>query len=134
MSIPDAALPQWWAMLVGGDHPADPMEWKLELARRITARWHGEDGARAGEQHFTRVVRRHEAPEEVPEVRVGDGAVHLPALLTERFGHSTSHWRRVIDQGGVKVDGDAVSGYDVATRDGMVVQAGKRLFVRVRTG
>ena len=134
MSIPDAALPQWWAMLVGGDHPADPMEWKLELARRITARWHGEEGARAGEQHFTRVVRRHEAPEEVPEVRLGDGAVHLPALLTERFGHSTSHWRRVIDQGGVKVDGDAVSGYDVATRDGMVVQAGKRLFVRVRTG
>src|SRR5215208_7294238 len=46
MSIPDAALPQWWELLIGGDHPADPMEWKLELARRITARWHGEEGAR----------------------------------------------------------------------------------------
>ena len=135
MSIPDRALPQWWTMLVGGaDRPDDPMEWKLELARRITRRWHGDGGARAGEEHFTRVVRRHEAPEDVPEVTVRDDRVHLPALLTDRFGHSTSHWRRVVDQGGVKVDGGPVSDYDVAARDGMLVQAGKRLFVRLRTG
>src|SRR5206468_11474934 len=51
MSIPDSALEQWWTLLVddGGAHPPEPMEWKLELARRITARWHGEDGARAGD-------------------------------------------------------------------------------------
>jgi len=135
MSIPDRALPQWWTMLVGdADRPDDPMEWKLELARRITRRWHGNEGATAGEEHFTRVVRRHEAPEDVPEVTVRDDRVHLPALLTDRFGHSTSHWRRVVDQGGVKVDGGPVSGYDVAARDGMLVQAGKRLFVRLRTG
>src|SRR5215217_7444751 len=135
MSIPDRALPQWWTMLVADDeHPEDPLEWKLELARRITARWHGDAGARAGEEHFTRVVRRHEAPEEIPEVSVESGELHLPALLTERFGQSTSHWRRLLDQGGVKVDGGPVSGYDVAARDGMVVQAGKRLFLRVRTG
>src|SRR3954453_17575051 len=135
MSIPDRALPQWWTMLVGEDeHADDPMEGKLELARRITGRWHGADGARAGEQYFTRVVRRHEAPADVPEVTVADDRVHLPALLTARFGHSRSHWRRVVDQGGVKVDGGAVSEYDVAARDGMLVQAGKRLFVRLRTG
>ena len=58
MSIPDKALPQWWELLVGGEHPEDPMSWKLELARRITARWHGAEGAQAGEEHFTRVVRR----------------------------------------------------------------------------
>src|SRR5215207_9131374 len=122
MSIPDRALPQWWTMLVGdADRPDDPMEWKLELARRITRRWHGNEGAMAGEEHFTRVVRRHEAPEDVPEVTVRDDRVHLPALLTDRFGHSTSHWRRVVDQGGVKVDGGPVSGYDVAARDGMLV-------------
>src|SRR5436190_228657 len=44
MSIPDGALPQWWEMLAGGHHPAEPMEWKLELARRITGRWHGAAG------------------------------------------------------------------------------------------
>src|SRR3954452_22508099 len=82
MSIPDAALPQWWEMLAGGGHPGDAMEWKLELARRVTARWHGEGGAEAAEAHFTRVLRRHEAPEEVPDVALPAGdPVHLPALL-----------------------------------------------------
>ena len=41
MSIPDEALPQWWELVGGGgEHPAEPMEWKLELARRVTGRWH----------------------------------------------------------------------------------------------
>src|SRR5712692_9104055 len=45
MSIPDAALPQWWDLLVGGGpHPDDALEWKLELARRIVTRWHGDEG------------------------------------------------------------------------------------------
>jgi tyrosyl-tRNA synthetase len=137
MSIPDTALPQWWELVAGGgEHPDDPLEWKLELARRVTARWHGEDGARAGEAHFTQVVRRHEAPDEVPEATfpAGDGSVYLPSLLQEVFGNSGSHWRRQIDQGGVKVGGAAVGSYDVAGSelDGAVLQAGKRQFVRVR--
>jgi tyrosyl-tRNA synthetase len=137
MSIPDEALPQWWELVAGGgDHPDDPMEWKLELARRVTGRWHGEEAARTGEEHFTRVVRRHEAPEEVPEatVEAKDGMVYLPAVLQEQFGQSGSHWRRQIDQGGVKLNGGPVTGYDVAAAalDGAVVQAGKRQFVRLR--
>ncbi len=52
MSIPDGALPQWWEMLVGGEHPDEPMAWKLELARRITARWHGAEGAIRGRRAF----------------------------------------------------------------------------------
>jgi len=137
MSIPDGALPQWWQLLAGGgEHPADPMEWKLELARRIVVRWHGEEGARAGEEHFTRVVRRHEAPAEVPDATFaaeGGAAVYLPAVLQSVFGQSASHWRRQIDQGGVKVNGEAPGGYelDPATLDGALVQAGKRQFVRL---
>jgi tyrosyl-tRNA synthetase len=137
MSIPDTALPQWWELLAGGgEHPDDPLEWKLELARRITARWHGEEGARTGEAHFTQVVRRHEAPDEVPEASfpAGDGSVYLPALLQEAFGQSGGHWRRQIDQGGVKVAGQAVTAYELpgSELDGAVVQAGKRQFVRFR--
>ncbi len=137
MSIPDQALPQWWELLVGGgDRPADPMEWKLALARRIVARWHGEEGARAGEAHFTRVVRRHEAPAEVPDATFsadGGAAVYLPAVLQAVFGQSASHWRRQIDQGGVKVNGEAPGGYELeaAALDGALVQAGKRQFVRL---
>jgi tyrosyl-tRNA synthetase len=135
MSIPDKALPQWWSLLAGGgERPDDPMEWKLELARRITARWHGEGGAESGEEHFTRVVRRHEAPDEMEEVVVNGGSVHLPALLADRIGQSSSHWRRMIDQGGIKVDGEPVGEYDVELSEGSVLQAGRRLFLRIRGG
>jgi tyrosyl-tRNA synthetase len=137
MSIPDEALPQWWELLAGGgDHPAEPMEWKLELARRITARWHGEEGARTGEDNFTRVVRQGEAPAEVPDATFaadGGAPVYLPAVLQTVFGQSASHWRRQIDQGGVKVNGVAPGGYelDPEALDGALVQAGKRQFVRL---
>jgi tyrosyl-tRNA synthetase len=138
MSIPDEALPQWWELLAGGGtHPEEPLEWKLELARRVVGRWHGEEGARSGEQHFTRVVRRHEAPVDVPEATFAatDGAVYLPALLQAELGRSGSHWRRQIDQRAVKLDGEPIGSYEVdaAALDGAVVQAGKRLFVRFRS-
>ena len=137
MSIPDGALEQWWALLTaGGEHSASPMEWKLELARRITARWHGDEGARAGEEHFTRVVRRHEAPEEVPDAvfSSNDGQVYVPGLLVELAGNSASHWRRQIDQGAVKVDGGSIATYEVdaAMLDGALLQAGKRRFFRLK--
>jgi tyrosyl-tRNA synthetase len=136
MSIPDSALPQWWEMLVGQPtHPDDPLEWKLELARRIVARWHGEDAARAGEEHFTRVVREHQPPVEIEEVPFGESEdhIHLPAFLASRLGESSSHWRRVIDQGGVKLDGQPVTGYDIYLSEavGSVLQAGKRHFMRL---
>ena len=138
MSIPDEALPQWWELLVGGGEHADsPLEWKLELARRITMRWHGEEGAKTGEDHFTRVVRRHETPAEVPEATfaASDSVVYLPAVLQAELGRSASHWRRQIDQGGVKLNGEPVGSYEVdaATLDGAVVQVGKRQFVRFRS-
>jgi tyrosyl-tRNA synthetase len=136
MSIPDKALEQWWTMLADGPHPGDPMEWKLELARRITARWHGEEGAGAGEAHFTRVVRQGEAPSEVPDASFeagADGGVYLPAVLQAAFGQSSSHWRRQIDQGGVKVNGEPAAAYEApaSALDGALVQAGKRQFVRL---
>jgi tyrosyl-tRNA synthetase len=135
MSIPDGALEQWWEMLVGGEHPAEPMAWKLELARRITGRWHGHDGARAGEEHFTRVVRRGEAPAEVPEIPLPDGdPVHLPALIAEQLGvGSTSEARRLIQQGAVKVNGEPAVGLDVAREAlaGALLQVGKRRFARL---
>jgi tyrosyl-tRNA synthetase len=135
MSIPDRALPQWWDMLVdNGPHSEEPMEWKLELARRIVTRWHGEEAARHGEEHFTRVVREHQAPEDVPEGQLPEGdPVHLPALLVDQLGvGSTSEARRLIAQGAVKVDGSVVAELDVprSTLAGALVQAGKRRFMR----
>ena len=135
MSIPDGAIEQWWRLCLEQEPPSsEPMEAKLALARGIVAMWHGEDAAGRAEEHFTRVVRQHEAPDDVPEIASEEAVVHLPALLAETFGQSTSHWRRVIDQGGVKANGNAITSYDVE-RDavaGAVIQAGKRQFLRIR--
>src|SRR5512133_490310 len=139
MRIPDSVLPQWYRLVMESETDplaGDPMGAKLELARFIARRSHGEDAARRAEEHFTRVVREREAPEEVPEtVLRGDGEVHLPALLVEHLGvSSTSEARRLIAQGGVKVNGEAVDDLDLPREalDGALVQAGKRRFMRFR--
>jgi tyrosyl-tRNA synthetase len=133
MRIPDSQLEEWWALVAEQPVPAgEPMQAKLELARWIVARSHGEEAARSAEDHFDRVVRKHEAPEDVQVVAWSrdDSPVYLPAALKTWFGETTSHWRRQIDQRGVKVNGEAVSSYEIdpASLDGALVQAGKRNF------
>ena len=137
MRIPDEQLREWYTLVMEADAPAgDPMEAKLELARFIVRRSHGEEAVQRAEDHFTRVVREHSAPDDVPEaVLDGDGDVHLPALLVEHLGvPSTSEARRLISQGGVKLNGEAVSDLDLPrdALDGALVQAGKRRFMRFR--
>jgi tyrosyl-tRNA synthetase len=138
MSIPDDALEQWWRLTLEAEPPAgaDAMTSKLALARGIVERYHGPEAAARAEEHFTRVVRRGEAPDEIPEVRlVNSELTHLPALLVKHLGlPSTSEARRLIAQGGLKLDGETTTQMDVPTArlDGAVVQAGKRRFVRVR--
>jgi tyrosyl-tRNA synthetase len=135
MRISDSLLPQWYRLVMEReDVPGDPFQAKLELARFIVRRAWGEEAVGGAEEHFTRVVREGQAPDEVPEVEHAEAVVHLPALFATVFGDSSSHWRRVIDQGGVKVDGRAVSSYDVETEAvaDKVIQAGKRQFVRIR--
>jgi len=80
MSIPDAALDQWWRLVLERDPPElDPMEAKLALARGIVERYHGADAARSAEEHFTRVVREGQTPEQVDEAPLPAGdPVHLP--------------------------------------------------------
>ena len=138
MRISDEILPEWYALVMEAEPPAgDPLEAKLELARFIVRRSHGEEAARAAEDHFTRVVREGEAPDDVREaVLPADGTVHLPALLVEHLAiGSTSEARRLISQGAVKVNGQVVSDLDLPrdALDGALVQAGKRRFMRFRT-
>jgi tyrosyl-tRNA synthetase len=134
MSIPDVALDQWWRLTLDAERPGgEPMNEKLALARGIVERYHGADAARAAEEHFTRVVREGRAPEEVAEVSLpADDPVHLPAVLADWFGVTTSEARRLIAQGAVRLDGDVVTELDLPRRRlaGVVVQAGKRRFVR----
>jgi tyrosyl-tRNA synthetase len=136
MRIPDELLDQWWTLIAERPPPtADSLESKLALARFIVTRSWGEEAAGEAEEHFTRVVRRHEAPVDVPDVALLDGdPVHLPALLVERFGiGSTSEARRLIQQGAVKVNGKPAAGLDLPRTElaGALVQVGRRRFGRL---
>ena len=136
MRIPDSLLPQWYRLVMESEPPdGDPLEAKLELARFIVNRAHGADGVKRGEDYFTRVVREGGAPEEaeIPVASVDGGDVYLPQLLSDQFGQSNSHWRRVIEQGGVKIDGQPVREIELPAErlQGTLIQAGKRQFVRV---
>jgi tyrosyl-tRNA synthetase len=135
MRIPDSQLEEWWTLVAEQPVPeGDPMQAKLELARWIVARSHGEEAAASAAEHFRRFVRDRELPDDVPEHPLPEGdPVHLPAVLADAFGFSTSEARRLIAQGGVKVDGDPVGELDVprGRLAGAVLQAGKRRFVRL---
>ncbi|HVD66424.1 MAG TPA: tyrosine--tRNA ligase [Gaiellaceae bacterium] len=139
MRISDEALPEYYRLVMESPvdpSELDPLEAKLALARFIVGRSHGEEAAAAAEAHFTRVVREGQAPDEVREAAIPDGdPIHLPALLVELLDiQSTSEARRLIAQGGVKVNGEPATNLDVPrdALDGALLQAGKRQFIRLR--
>jgi tyrosyl-tRNA synthetase len=140
LSIPDGSLASWYELLLGTELPADvsPRDAKHALARQLVARFHGAGAAQTAEEAFDRQFIRHELPQEVPviEWQAEDGVLHLPAVLSEAFGISTSEARRTIAQGGVRIDGDPVEtgllDLPAEALDGKIVQLGKRKFIRVR--
>jgi tyrosyl-tRNA synthetase len=139
MRIPDQLLPTYFRLVLGDEPPAGsaPNEAKRELARRIVERYHDAAAAQAAEEHFERLFVRHEAPEDVPEAEIqANGEVHLPALLGELFGLSRSEGRRLLAQGGVKLDGDVLDGGELdlppEMLDGKILQVGKRRHRRLR--
>jgi tyrosyl-tRNA synthetase len=145
MSIPDEAMEQYFRLLLGAGVPArPPNEAKRELGRRIVERFHGKGAGEAAEQHFNRLFVDKGIPDEMPEVSLTDfaagrdGIVHLPQLMAESFGISSSEARRLIQQGAVKLDGEPwpaqVLDEEAGKLDERVLQAGKRRFLRLRAG
>ncbi len=141
MSIPDVAMDEYFRLLLGERAPAGPPNTaKRELGRRIVDRFHGDGAGADAEAQFNRVFVERAVPEEIPELAVeasnGDNAaVQLPRLIGAGFGLSSSEARRLIKQGGVKLDGEQIA-TDVlelprAALIGRVLQVGKRRFVRL---
>jgi tyrosyl-tRNA synthetase len=143
MSIPDEAMAEYYRLLLGHEQPdAPPNEAKRELGRRIVDRFHGEGAGARAEERFNRVHVQHAPPEEMPEVDLGEyradgnGLVHLPRLIAGVFDLSSSEGRRLLRQGGVKLDGEPVPAEpldrEIDSLDGRVLQVGKRRFCRLR--
>jgi tyrosyl-tRNA synthetase len=140
MRIPDESLEPWYSLLLGFPVPSglSARDAKRALARALVQRFHSPQAAEAAERDFDRRFVERGIPDDVPVVewRSEQGSVHLPALLAQAFGVSTSEARRGLAQGGVKLDGVAVGNgsldVDAQRIDGKVIQLGRRRFARVR--
>jgi tyrosyl-tRNA synthetase len=140
MSIPDV-LTEKYLRLASGMSPAEveaalargPRDAKAALARRLVERLHGEEAAAGAEEDFDRRFRQRELPQDLPEHVVGDPADVVGVLVELGWYPSRSAARRVVEQGGARVNGERI-GLDHALKDGDVLQGGRRNVARVRVG
>jgi tyrosyl-tRNA synthetase len=114
----------------------NPRDVKFEFARQIVERFHGPSAARGAAQDFTARFTRHELPDDLPEVTLaakGEGLLLSHVLKQAGLTSSTSEALRLIEQGGVKVDGEKVDdkARTLARGTRTVLQVGKRKFARI---
>jgi len=150
LSVPDTLIADYF-LLVTDLPPAElaeirrqldegtvnPRDLKRRLAREVVTLYHDAAAAQAAEEEFDRIFVRKDLPDEIPEVSVrpDDGFIGIVRLLTETgLATSNSDARRLIEQGGVSVDGKRVDDQQavIDLRRGVVLKVGKRKFVRVK--
>lgn len=143
MSIPDALMFRYYELLTEEDlstvKASHPMEAKKRLARILTSRFHGEKAAEEAAQQFAKVFQKRELPSDLPEFKVPqalikEGKVSLAALLAEsKAASSKSEARRLIEQGGVDLDGQRLTNPQaaVAVKSGAILKIGKRQFLKL---
>jgi tyrosyl-tRNA synthetase len=154
MSIPDDAMATWFRLSTDlepseldaieaglADGSLRPDLAKRRLASEIVRLYHGADSARDAEARFDLVHRQHDIPDEVPEEElpadaVRDGSVWLPRLLAlTGLAASNAEARRLIEQGGVRIDGRQIDDSDAelapSDLEGRVLQVGRRRFLRL---
>jgi tyrosyl-tRNA synthetase len=138
MSIPDTLIEKYLRLvsgLEGGELDAalamKPRDAKAALARQLVKRLHGEEAAARAEADFESKFRKREVPEEIPEFETGFPIRLIEAMVKSGLAKSNAEAKRLIEQRGVKVDGTVATGDDPLQPGSVVVQVGKRRWVRV---
>ena len=130
---PLATVRQWKEQVAAG---ANPREVKAAFAKEIVARFHGRPAAEKAQADFDQRFREGALPQDIPEVtlQAPQGGILIGHLLKQAgLTPSTSEAQRMIEQGGVKVNGERLSDWSMRLSAGevLVVQVGKRKFARV---
>ena len=147
MSIPDELMMRYFMLVTdmsieeqeqlsqdlesGAAHPRDV---KMKLAHTIVRLYHGEEAANFGQEEFVRVFQKHAMPTDIPEYKVAitDEAVFVPQLLSDAgLTASNGEARRSIKAGAFKIDGEKCNEEHIVLKDGMVLQVGKRKFIKI---
>ena len=144
MSVPDKAMGAFMRLITrwtpekirkmeadvasGSLHPRDL---KMELAREIVSIYHSEVEAMRAEEAFKKVFQKKDVPDEMPVFLLQPGQTVLDVLVAAGLVASKSDGRRLIEQKGVRLDGDVLEKFDAAFPHLGVLQVGKRRFTRV---
>jgi len=146
MSMSDAVIPLYFEVFTDvpleelaelrqalAEGTVNPRDLKARIAREIVAQFHDPAAAQEAEAAFVRQFVQREAPAEMPEHPLLTATPIVDLLVTAGLAASKSEARRLIDGGGVRVNGERVEGYDLVLQPGAnaVVQVGRRKFVRV---
>jgi tyrosyl-tRNA synthetase len=112
---------------------ANPRDYKMRLAREIVAQFHGPAAAQEAEEHFVRVFQRRELPAEIPTVTLAGPTTLADALVEAGLARSKSEARRLIEQGGVQIDGQRATSWEelIDPAREPVLRVGRRRFARV---
>jgi tyrosyl-tRNA synthetase len=144
MSVPDKAMGDYMRMVTrwsateiaekekavadGSLHPRDA---KMAIAHEITAIYYSEDDARAAQAHFIGVFQKGKIPEDMPVYTLGKDESVLDVLVAAGMAKSKGEGRRLIEQKGVRLNGETLSDASQSFPGEGVLQVGKRRFVRV---
>src|SRR3990172_1994612 len=145
MSISDELMLRYYSLLSGASleriedikkGAVHPKEAKEALAFELTLRFHGETEAEKAKEGFKNLFVKKETPDDVEEavVKAEGEKMWLPKVMVEAGAvKSTSEAQRLIEQGGVKINGDKVTDKktEVSTKEPLLIQAGKRVFKKV---
>ena len=146
MSIPDHLISRYFSLLTDAskeeletidrqiaDGSVNPRDIKIKLAYTITAEYHGEDGAKRGQDAFINICSNKGIPDDIQEVSGMNGKGILDALVELNFVASKGEAKRLIQGGGVKIDGEKIAdtGYTLSFDESVVLQAGKRKFAKL---
>ena len=146
MSIPDTLIPKYYDLLTDitpedlksieeqlESGNVNPRNIKLQLAHTITEEYHGKENADKAQEEFINVVSNKGIPQDIPSVTIENGKGILDLLLDLKFVQSKGEAKRLIQGGGVKIDGNKISdlNYTVNTDSEVVLQAGKRKFAKL---
>ena len=147
MSIPDDLILNYYKYAAWADEEelekvqkelesgTNPMILKKQLAHRIVAFYHGNKAADEAQRAFEKVFSQRELPDEMPEYKVNNSVMRITKLLTESgLCESGSEAKRLIQAGGVSIDGEKITSTDaeIEIKEGMVLRVGKRKFLRLR--
>ena len=134
--VPDDELKEIRQQLAQG--AVNPRDVKMHLARDIVRQFHGEEAAREAEREFVRVFQRGQLPSEIPTYTPPEWApIGIIDLLKDAgLTKSASAARRLVAQGGVRIDGDKVEDIEfvVQPREDMIIRVGKRRFRKIVRG